>query len=880
MPDGPSHLSDAARALALVDQDPARADALAHAVLAAHPAPEARSMALRCVGRVLARQGSWRSALRSLDEAVRVAEADGLALRAAQARSSSVVVLAALGRFDDALDAAAGALEALDGADLGRLLAHRAVVLSRLDRTAEALAHYAEALRLLPPVEPADRARLLSNRGLLLTYRGQYAAARADLDECRALCREHGMHSIEGDVLHNAGYLALVTGDLVTALEEFDRAEAVREQTGTDTFEVVLDRADALLAAELADEALAAAATAVQLARAAGRQADLPEAELTLARAHLVADDPGAARESAARARTRLRRQGRDGWAAVAGELVVRARWEAGERSAALAADGRRCADELAARGWQSLSLRARLVVAQVLLARGGATGAAGAADQLRLAASARRRGTADLRAAAWHAEALLRIALGNRTGALRALSAGLDIVGSHSAALGATDLRTQSMARGRPLAELGLELVMDGGRPRDVLRWAERVRTTALHHRPARPPRDGELAADLADLRRVTTAIAVDRAAGRDTTGRRREQLRLERAIRDRSRHARGAASHGAEGQRDRVAPGRDGRLDVTALADALGQRALVEYLWTGRALHAVVLVDGRCRVVRLGSYDQVLHEAESLRFAMHRLARRHGTEASLEVARSTRDHAAGALDAALLGPLRRLLDTRELVVVPTMQLHALPWPTLPSLHLRPMSVAPSAAVWLRAARAPSRTGPVALVAGPELVFAQEEVDELVAGYPAATRLVGADASAERVLAAMDGARVAHVACHGHFRTDNPQFSSLQLADGPLMVYDLERLARAPELVVLSACDTALSAVHPGDELVGLSSALFALGTRTLVASVSPVDDQAAKTLAVALHTRLLAGRAPAVALAEAQAAVGVPGFACYGVG
>ena len=53
-------------------------------------------------------------------------------------------------------------------------------------------------------------------------------------------------------------------------------------------------------------------------------------------------------------------------------------------------------------------------------------------------------------------------------------------------------------------------------------------------------------------------------------------------------------------------------------------------------------------------------------------------------------------------------------------------------------------------------------------------------------------------------------------------------------MHHDLEALERAPGRLVLSACDSGLSAVRPGDELMGLAAAMFMLGTRTLAASVS----------------------------------------------
>jgi len=49
---------------------------------------------------------------------------------------------------------------------------------------------------------------------------------------------------------------------------------------------------------------------------------------------------------------------------------------------------------------------------------------------------------------------------------------------------------------------------------------------------------------------------------------------------------------------------------------------------------------------------------------------------------------------------------------------------------------------------------------------------------------------------------------------------SSLELADGPMTALDLQWLRRAPEILLLSACDLALSARHPSDELLGLSTA------------------------------------------------------------
>jgi CHAT domain-containing protein len=180
-----------------------------------------------------------------------------------------------------------------------------------------------------------------------------------------------------------------------------------------------------------------------------------------------------------------------------------------------------------------------------------------------------------------------------------------------------------------------------------------------------------------------------------------------------------------------------------------------------------------------------------------------------------------------------------------------------------------------------------VALVAGPKLAHAKAEVDGLHTLYPDATVLVGADANAAAVTSAMATADLAHVAAHGRFRSDNPLLSALELADGPLTVYDLERLGRAPDTLILSACDAGLSSVHPGDELMGLTAALLGLGCRSLIASVVPVPDEGTRRLMDELHAHLVNGAHPAKALHHAQVwaapqggqvAAAALGFTCFG--
>ena len=318
---------------------------------------------------------------------------------------------------------------------------------------------------------------------------------------------------------------------------------------------------------------------------------------------------------------------------------------------------------------------------------------------------------------------------------------------------------------------------------------------------------------------------------------------------------------------------------------AHALGERALVEYIELDGLLYALTLAGGRLGLHELGA-DVTDTELEWLRFALGRLARRGTSAEQRGAALGNARTAAAALERLLIEPLLPSLGDAHLIIVPTGALHALPWAALPSLRGRPLVVAPSLSSWLALARrSRSRPAKTALIAGPRLRHSTAEVDDLASLYPGSTVLTESGATVAAALAALEGATLAHIACHGRFRADSPLFSSLELADGPLTALDLQGLRRPPDVLVLSSCSLALSDLYPGDELLGLSAALLAMGTRTIVASVVPVPDAAARRLMLAFHEQLAAGASPASALALAQSALrarstAVAGFVCIGSG
>jgi CHAT domain len=492
--------------------------------------------------------------------------------------------------------------------------------------------------------------------------------------------------------------------------------------------------------------------------------------------------------------------------------------------------------------------------------------------DLLRMGTPAQRRGPVDLRARAWYAKALLDLSAGRRRAALVALRTGVHLVEEHQATLGAADLRTSASAYRTELVDLGLQLALEGGRARHVLAWAERGRATALLMRSVRPPGDPVLAQLLVELRATVHEAEEGRADAAARAGSARRQAALERAVRDHVRAAR------------RSAGGAD-RPGLEQVAEALGDEALVEFVDHRGQLFAVTVVDRRLRLTRLGTSATVVGLTEHVPFALRRLSRRAGRAlrdvrdaAALEVLRSS----ALRLDELLLRPLLPQLDDRPLVVVPAGCLQSVSWSVLPSCVGRPVTVAPSAALWHRASTAPARDGGVLVAAGPGLPAAPGEAAAVAALYPGARLLVGAAASVYAVEQELGRSTIAHLAAHGHFRADNPLFSALQLHDGPLTVYDLDGLSDAPRLVVLAACDAGSTAVRAGNELLGLAAGFLTQGTVALIAPVGPVCDADVAALMVDLHARLCAGTAPATALARTQreAAGGAPGTVAAAAG
>ena len=420
----------------------------------------------------------------------------------------------------------------------------------------------------------------------------------------------------------------------------------------------------------------------------------------------------------------------------------------------------------------------------------------------------------------------------------------GLAVLDQHRFRLGAPELRALATAHGAELAALAQRHAARARRPRMLLAWTERWRATALTVPAVRPTTDTELDRGLAALREVTRRLEEARQKGGPVATLKREELRLESEIRARALRARGMADDGGSA------------IDIPALLGQLGQARLAEIVDVDGILQVLVCGSGRVRQFTAGRTSDAIRGAQFARFALRRLARgRPGDDP--DSAFAILKAVGPDLQQALLGPAAVYLGDSPAVIVPPGKLHTVPWAVLPALAGRVFSVAPSARAWMRADAepAPARRH-VTLARGPGLATDGAEVPLVARLYDDVTVLSGADATAGRLLSALDGAWLAHIAAHGRFRADSPLFSSLRMHDGPLTVYDFEQLRRAPYRLVLSSCDSGVLTPAGADELLGLVTSLLPLGTAGIVAGVVPLNDHVVVPLMVTLHHCLRSGQ------------------------
>ncbi|WP_116949542.1 CHAT domain-containing protein [Jiangella endophytica] len=838
---------------ALAMSRPEEARVLSEAVLKRNAPPLDRTYAFQAIGIVEREQGNLARAIAALRKGITLSRRNDLPAREADLQASLGTALSFTGRRARALGAFERALELSDGSDRARVFVRRSAAYLHFQEFPAAYADGSAAAEILARVgDPTWESRARTNVAWALIGAGRFAEAEGQLLAAQELAVADRQDYLAAIIVQNRGDLAHRMGDLPQALRLLYDARGRYDELGVFPPEVVRDLALVQLAAGLTEDAATTADELVAVLDGA-RDSALRRSDGFIAAAivHLAAGNAGRAADLARRAARSSRRQGHDDAERHARVVLLRAQAEAGavtKRHARAAAElAAELTDRFASERLDALVLAGRLALATGLPELAG--------EALRTAAAGRRgRGSALRRSTGWYAQALLAESAGDRRAMLRACGRGLDVLDTHALSLGATELRARATVHGGDLAALATRRVAVDGSARELLRWTERWRGT-LHSLPwPAAHHDAELAAELGRLRAVGSLIG----SHADEAERRRIEERIRRHV-----HGRDAA---AAHQRTQTTGRR--RLDVGELLDTLGDRTLVSIIGLrGGRFHAVVAREGRLKHVVAGDSGAALDEVEYAKFALRGAAV--AADAVAGVLLAAAEPGLARLQETMLGPAVRELGDGPVVLVPPSTMQAVPWGALPALRDSDVTVAPSATAWLRARTStPPADRGVALIAGADLASSGAEVGVLAGVYPDATVLTGDDATADAALAALDGSWLAHVGAHGRYRGDNPMFSSLELADGPLTVFDIERLQSPPYRLLLTACESGVGSPTGADELLGLTTSLSALGTAGLLATVVPVSDAASVDLSLVVHERLRTGDDLGAALLAARRA------------
>ena len=842
-------------------------------------------------------EGQLPGALQALDRAHVCFSRIPHVQHAAQTLVPQIVVLALMGRDDQAVQAGERALALFnqvgDGVAAGKVELNLGTILTRQDRHAEAARQYRRAAVRFARARALEFS-VVADLGLAnaLTWQSEFAEGQRIAQRALMRAETHGLRVPQATAYLILGRQHLLGGRYHLALRVLVRASRMLELAGAapqQRLETEAALADTYHAVNLLPEAVSLYDRVLRLAEEIDAPIERARALLERARVMSRLAQPAQARADLQAARELFEQAGNSASVAGADLALAALQLAAGQPADALnraRAAGLALADSGIV-GWQ---LEARALEATALARCGQPGHAAMLFEGLLVDAQAlppvqlsSHLGLAQLAhqahdgtRARWHADAAL------------------CVVEEARALLPADEFRAAMAADAEQALGLWLQLALDEGHAVGVLAAMERGRARALQlglQQRSRADHEDTRGTQLQWLRqRWREAVSEGQSQRAVDWVRRTRELEAELL----EAHRRQVLAHPAPdlGEPD------DGRCDFdpTELRAALQPReALVAFQVHGTQLVAcVATVQGvqwqQWPAEHLAEQVQGLRfQIEAVKYARAALAH-HGARLQLRVMTHLQ-----ALYRTVWAPLLPLLQgcTRA-VVVPHRQLHYLPFGALHDgsqwlLEQMDIELAPSAAVWLAGARARRAGQKAESAVVPARLLA---LGHSVAKLPHVTAELKAVAAAygERALCLHDGAATAqalregvqgpdapdvlHLACHGEFRADSPAFSALRLADGPLSLHDLSHLQMDTRLVVLSACETGQSRLAPGDELLGLVRGFMLAGARQVLATLWAVDDEATAQLMGAFHERLARGERASAALRGAQRQLAAQGL------
>ncbi|MEO1590437.1 MAG: CHAT domain-containing protein, partial [Cyanobacteria bacterium J06632_22] len=153
-------------------------------------------------------------------------------------------------------------------------------------------------------------------------------------------------------------------------------------------------------------------------------------------------------------------------------------------------------------------------------------------------------------------------------------------------------------------------------------------------------------------------------------------------------------------------------------------------------------------------------------------------------------------------------------------------------------------------------------------LTYAKQEVDFLQRTLPETVVLEDTHFTRNNLQIHLQEQNILHLATHAAFFPGRPEASFILLGDGDVMTMDELRHWSLPgvDLVVLSACQTAIGHIEDGLEILGMGFQLQRTEAAATLASFWKVDDRSAAWLMQVFYTNLNQGMTKTEALRQAQ--------------
>ncbi len=815
---------------------------------------------------------------------------------AASTQVAKLYPLAMLGRYDEAIECGLAAREVFltceDFAAAGRIEHNLGNIFQRSDQYEEAETFLRQARDRFVILNDAKQlAQITNSLAYVLSNRYQFREAEAFYEEALQFAGRAELTVTKAEIESNLGYFSLFQGRYDRALEFLERARTSYAELGMPHQSAIaeLEMADAYLELNLYAEAAAIYSRIIPLFAEIGMPIEHARALANFARVQFVLGEAvksysllKAARRIFASCHSEV------GEATVllneAQFLFAENKFEdaikiLGQTKMPLAKAGIKgaqfLADFLRAESWRALG---NLSDAQKLL------------KETLLEAETNE--IPPLAARCLTALGLLANAANNSKIAEDYFKKAVSVIENLRAPLPSEDFRTAFFGdKLTPYNELVKICLTDESRVVEAFENVEKSRSRALLEMMQRSGRgtnfqtdDGEngvsdLNRQIGDLREELNWLynQINQPTRKNTSRNLTATLQLHEAARERENFVAELSRHKNLRQPEIFPDGRE-PFNLADLQKNLdGDTVLIEYVEIDNEFSAFAITNAAVRVFpRLCFSGEIAELLSRLHFQLDALRNNplliesHFYELTLRTRGVLRE-----FYDLLIRPLETAIGLhRRLVVAPHRALHYVPFHALYdgfayTIENREIAYAPSAAVLQNCLRKPRRALEKALLVGvsdERIPLVGEETKTLAALFPDSVTLLDEAANFKKLNEYASDADILHLACHGQFRAENPLFSSLKLADCWLTVSDVNSLKLNSDLVVLSACETGVSRIAPGDELLGLARGFFSAGASSLVLSLWNVHDATTVELMRYFYQKIRAGALPAAALRHAQ--------------